>query len=87
MSDKCLEVVLDTCIIDMNSNQGRFLFMINGQEYSTVLPLNTGYLMPTQGHALKVESSNSKTGLMCSACFKDVDNDAVFCKYCGTRVK
>ena len=37
-------------------------------------------------HAAKGRSSISKTGLMCSACFSDVDSDAVFCKYCGAMM-
>ena len=33
----------------------------------------------------KAESSISETGLMCSACYSDIDRDAVFCKYCGAK--
>ena len=34
----------------------------------------------------KAESVISKTGLMCTACYSDIDRDAVFCKYCGAKV-
>lgn len=34
----------------------------------------------------KAESAISKTGLMCTACYSDIDRDAVFCKYCGAKV-
>ena len=34
-------------------------------------------------HAAKAESAISKTGLMCTACYSDIDADAVYCKYCG----
>lgn len=34
-------------------------------------------------HAAKAESTISKTGLMCTACYSDADVDAVYCKYCG----
>ena len=34
----------------------------------------------------KAESVISKTGLMCTACYSDIDCDAVFCKYCGAKV-
>ena len=37
-------------------------------------------------HAKKERSAISKTGLMCTACFSDVDADACFCKYCGARM-
>ena len=37
-------------------------------------------------HAKKERSAVSKTGLMCTACFSDVDADACFCKYCGARM-
>jgi len=34
----------------------------------------------------KAESVISQTGLMCTACYSDIDRDSVFCKYCGARV-
>ena len=34
----------------------------------------------------KSKSVISKTGLMCTACYSDIDRDAVFCKYCGAKV-
>lgn len=34
----------------------------------------------------KAESAISKTGLMCTACYSDIDRDAVFCKYCGAKM-
>lgn len=34
----------------------------------------------------KAGSVISKTGLMCTACYSDIDRDAVFCKYCGAKV-
>ena len=34
----------------------------------------------------KAESVISQTGLMCTACYSDIDRDAVFCKYCGAKV-
>lgn len=34
-------------------------------------------------HAAKAESADSKTGLICTACYLDIDADAVYCKYCG----
>lgn len=34
----------------------------------------------------KAESVISKTGFMCTACYSDIDRDAVFCKYCGAKV-
>lgn len=34
-------------------------------------------------HAAKAESTISKTGLMCTACYSDADADAAYCKYCG----
>ena len=37
-------------------------------------------------HARKAESAISKTGLMCTACYSDIDRDAVFCKYCGAKM-
>lgn len=37
-------------------------------------------------HGRKVESAISNTGLMCTACFSDIDRDAVFCKYCGAKM-
>ena len=37
-------------------------------------------------HGRKAESSISNTGLMCTACFSDIDSDAVFCKYCGAKM-
>ena len=39
-----------------------------------------------QGCCHKAESVISKTGLMCTACYSDIDRDAVFCKYCGAKV-
>ena len=39
-----------------------------------------------QGRCHKAESVISKTGLMCTACYSDIDRDAVFCKYCGAKV-
>ena len=35
----------------------------------------------------KERSAISKTGLMCTNCFSDVDLDAVFCKYCGAKME
>lgn len=37
-------------------------------------------------HGRKAESATSETGLMCTACYSDVDRDAVFCKYCGAKM-
>ena len=37
-------------------------------------------------HGRKGESVISKTGLMCTACYSDIDRDAVFCKYCGAKM-
>ena len=37
-------------------------------------------------HGSKAESVISKTGLMCTACYSDIDRDAVFCKYCGAKM-
>lgn len=37
-------------------------------------------------HASKAESAISKTGLMCTACYSDIDRDAVFCKFCGAKM-
>lgn len=37
-------------------------------------------------HGRKAESAISKTGLMCTACYSDIDSDAVFCKYCGAKM-
>ena len=37
-------------------------------------------------HGRKVESAISNTGLMCTACFSDIDRDAVFCMYCGAKM-
>ena len=37
-------------------------------------------------HAAKANSAISKTGLMCTACHSDVDRDAVWCKYCGSKM-
>lgn len=37
-------------------------------------------------HGIKHKSSISNTGLMCTACFSDIDRDAVFCKYCGAKM-
>ena len=37
-------------------------------------------------HGRKAKSVISKTGLMCTACYSDVDRDAVFCKYCGAKM-
>jgi predicted amidophosphoribosyltransferase len=37
-------------------------------------------------HASKAESAISETGLMCTACYSDIDSDAVFCKYCGAKM-
>ena len=37
-------------------------------------------------HGRKAESAISKTGLMCTACYSDIDRDAVFCKYCGAKM-
>ena len=37
-------------------------------------------------HAAKAESAISKTGLMCTACYSDIDADAVYCKYCGAMM-
>ena len=37
-------------------------------------------------HGRKAESVISKTGLMCTACYSDIDRDAVFCKYCGAHM-
>ncbi|MBQ3529550.1 MAG: hypothetical protein IJA47_03550 [Oscillospiraceae bacterium] len=37
-------------------------------------------------HARKTESAISETGLMCTACYSDIDRDAVFCKYCGAKM-
>ena len=34
----------------------------------------------------KADSVISKTGLMCTACYSDIDRDSVFCKYCGAKV-
>ena len=34
----------------------------------------------------KERSAISKTGLMCTNCYSDVDRDAVFCKYCGAKM-
>ena len=34
----------------------------------------------------KAESVISKTGLMCTACHSDIARDAVFCKYCGSKI-
>lgn len=34
-------------------------------------------------HGQKAKSVISGTGLMCTACYSDIDDDAVFCKYCG----
>ena len=34
-------------------------------------------------HARKATSAISQTGLMCTACHSDVDDDAVYCQYCG----
>lgn len=39
-----------------------------------------------QGRCHKAESVISETGLMCTACYSDIDCDAVFCKYCGAKV-
>ena len=39
-----------------------------------------------QEHCHKADSVISKTGLMCTACYSDIDRDAVFCKYCGAKV-
>lgn len=35
----------------------------------------------------KEHSAISKTGLMCTNCYSDVDRDAVFCKYCGAKME
>jgi hypothetical protein len=35
----------------------------------------------------KARSAISKTGLMCTNCYSDVDLDAVFCKYCGSKME
>ena len=40
-----------------------------------------------QGRCHKAESVISKTGLMCTTCYSDIDRDAVFCKYCGAKVE
>ena len=37
-------------------------------------------------HGRKEKSVISKTGLMCTACYSDIDRDAVFCKYCGAKM-
>ena len=34
----------------------------------------------------KERSAISKTGLMCTNCYSDIDLDAVFCKYCGAKM-
>lgn len=39
-----------------------------------------------QGFCHKAESVISKTRLMCTACYSDIDRDAVFCKYCCAKV-
>lgn len=38
-------------------------------------------------HAVKADSAISETGLMCTACYSDVDRDAVWCKYCGAKME
>lgn len=38
-------------------------------------------------HGKKGKSTISSTGLMCTACYSDIDDDAVFCKYCGAKVE
>lgn len=36
--------------------------------------------------ASKKESNISKTGFVCSACNRDIDENSIFCKYCGADV-
>lgn len=35
----------------------------------------------------KERSAISKTGLICTNCYSDVDRNAVFCKYCGAKME
>lgn len=37
-------------------------------------------------HGRKGKSIISGTGLMCTACYSDIDADAVFCKYCRAKM-
>lgn len=37
--------------------------------------------------ALTADSVIHQTHLICPVCYSDADHDAVFCKYCGTKLK
>ena len=59
-------------------------------DYTTDWEESASYLIAhgvtVQDCCHKAESAISETGLMCTACYSDIDRDAVFCKYCGAKV-
>lgn len=42
---------------------------------------------PEPAEALTADSVIHQTHLICPVCYSDADHDAVFCKYCGTKLK
>lgn len=49
--------------------------------------LNEMPTYPERAVAAKAKSVISSTGLICTACHRNVDSDSVFCKYCGAQFK
>lgn len=77
----------------IDAKQIRYSWMIDadGEEHDGVTLQSIVDKVPTADvvevkYGIKHKSSISNTGLMCTACFSDIDRDAVFCKYCGAKM-
>ena len=62
------------------------LFMVFGDKVDVLADYLIANGVAVQECCHKAESVISKTGLMCTACYSDIDRDAVLCKYCGAKV-
>ncbi len=85
MKEKLIELIKEVDRMSVqNMKEGKLVTDEAAWEFFADLLIANGITMTE--YCQKAESAISNTGLMCTACYSDIDRDAVFCKYCGAKV-